>query len=83
MASVAHAVPRRKPRGLLPTGTPLRLLDADGRAVPSTDLDMPGDEVLLCLFAGPEAEVRAVSERAGLPFERILPCVGLGWLARA
>jgi 2-oxoisovalerate dehydrogenase E1 component alpha subunit len=49
VASVAHAVPRRKPRGLLPTGTPLRLLDADGRAVPSTDLDMPGDEVLLAL----------------------------------
>ena len=49
MASVAHAVPRRKPRGLLPTGTPLRLLDADGRAVPSADLDMPGDEVLLAL----------------------------------
>jgi hypothetical protein len=40
---------------------------------------MPGDEVLLCLFAGPAAEVRAVSERAGLPFERILACVGLGW----
>lgn len=44
---------------------------------------MPGDEVLMCLFAGPEAEVRAVSERAGLPFERILPCVGLGRLAGA
>jgi hypothetical protein len=42
---------------------------------------MPEDEVLLCLFAGPEAEVRAVSERAGLPFERILACVGLGWRA--
>jgi hypothetical protein len=42
---------------------------------------MPGDEVLLCLFAGPEAEVRAVSERAGLPFERILACVGVGWQA--
>ncbi|HET7247038.1 MAG TPA: hypothetical protein VFJ07_19605 [Streptosporangiaceae bacterium] len=40
---------------------------------------MPEDEVLLCLFAGPEAEVRAVSERAGLPFERILGCVGVGW----
>lgn len=40
---------------------------------------MPEDEVLLCLFAGPEAEVRAVSERAGLPFERILTCVGVGW----
>jgi hypothetical protein len=40
---------------------------------------MPEDEVLLCLFAGTEAEVRAVSERAGLPFERILTCVGVGW----
>ena len=42
---------------------------------------MPEDEVLLCLFSGPEAEVRAVSERAGLPFERILACVGVGWRA--
>jgi len=42
---------------------------------------MPEDEVLLCLFAGPEAEVRALSERAGLPFERILACVGVGWRA--
>jgi len=42
-------------------------------------LFMPGDEVLLCLFSGPQADVRAVSERAGLPFERILACVGLGW----
>ena len=40
---------------------------------------MPEDEVLLCLFAGPEAEVRAVSERAGLPFERILTCAAVGW----
>jgi hypothetical protein len=40
---------------------------------------MPEDEVLLCLFAGPLAEVRALSERAGLPFERILRCVGVGW----
>ncbi len=44
---------------------------------------MPGDEVLLCLFSGPQADVRAVSERAGLPFERILACVGLGWQASA
>lgn len=41
---------------------------------------MPEDEVLLCLFAGPQAQVRAVSERAGLPFERIVACVGLDWL---
>jgi hypothetical protein len=39
---------------------------------------MPEDEVLLCVFTGPEAEVRAVSERAGLPFERIVGCVGVG-----
>ena len=38
---------------------------------------MPEDEVLLCLFAGPHAEVRAISERAELPFERILQCVWL------
>ena len=44
---------------------------------------MPGDEVLLCLFSGPRADVLAVSERAGLPFERVLPCVGLGALAAA
>jgi hypothetical protein len=40
---------------------------------------MPEDEVLLCLFAGPFAEVRTVSERAGLPFERILGCQRFGW----
>ena len=40
---------------------------------------MPEDEVLLCLFTGAVADVRALSERAGLPFERILRCVGLGW----
>ena len=44
---------------------------------------MPEDEVLLCLFAGTRAEVRAVSEQAGLPFERILACVRVGWLAEA
>jgi hypothetical protein len=40
---------------------------------------MPEDEVLLCLFAGAHADVRAVSEQAGLPFERILACAGIGW----
>jgi hypothetical protein len=40
---------------------------------------MPGDEVLLCLFSGTAEDVRVVSERAGLPFERILVCVGIGW----
>ena len=42
---------------------------------------MPEDEVLLCLFAGAEADVRVVSEQAGLPFERILACMGVGWRA--
>ena len=40
---------------------------------------MPEDEVLLCLFAGPLAEVRSASEGAGLPFERILGCLRFGW----
>ena len=40
---------------------------------------MPEDEVLLCLFAGPSAEVAHISERAGLPFERILGCLRIGW----
>jgi 2-oxoisovalerate dehydrogenase E1 component alpha subunit len=45
-----RVVPRsRKPRELLPTGTPLTLVDADGRAVPSAGLAMPGDEALLAL----------------------------------
>jgi hypothetical protein len=38
---------------------------------------MPEDEVLLVLFHGPLATVRAVSERAGLPFDRIVPCAML------
>ena len=50
MASVARDIPRgRKPRELLPTETPLRLLAADGQAVRPSDLDMPGDGVLLAL----------------------------------
>ena len=50
MTSVTSAVPRsRKPPGLLPAGTPLRLLEADGQAVRSADLDLPGDDVLLAL----------------------------------
>src|SRR5271169_5616232 len=50
VTSVTRAVPRsRKPPGLLPTGIPLTLLEADGKAVRSADLDMPGDEVLLAL----------------------------------
>jgi len=50
VASVARDIPRgREPRELLPTGTPLRLLEADGQAVRHSDLDLPGDDVLLAL----------------------------------
>jgi hypothetical protein len=35
------------------------------------------DEVLICIFAGAPADVRAVSVQAGVPFERILSCVPL------
>jgi 2-oxoisovalerate dehydrogenase E1 component alpha subunit len=50
VASVARDIPRsRKPRGLLPTATPLRLLEADSQVVRPSDLEMPGDDVLLAL----------------------------------
>ena len=69
--ATAEALGRRVRQEIAgPPGSPVCYLGA---------LLMPEDEVLLCLFAGPEAEVRAVSERAGLPFERILACVGVGW----
>jgi hypothetical protein len=34
---------------------------------------MPDDETVFCLFDGPEADVRTVSTRADLPFERVAP----------
>jgi 2-oxoisovalerate dehydrogenase E1 component alpha subunit len=50
VTSATRVVPRsRKPQDLLPTGAPLTLVDADGRAVPSAGLTMPGDEALLAL----------------------------------
>jgi hypothetical protein len=73
--ATAEALGRRVRREL--AGLPRRRVTFLG------SLLMPEDEVLLCLFTGPEAEVRAVSERAGLPFERILGCVGVGWDAAA
>jgi Protein of unknown function (DUF4242) len=36
---------------------------------------VPHDETVFCLFEGPETNVRAASEQAGLPFERILESV--------
>ena len=51
MVSVARDIPRgREPRELLPTGTPLRLLEADGQAVRPSDLDLPDDDTLLELY---------------------------------
>jgi hypothetical protein len=71
--ATAEALGRRVRRALTgPPGSQVSFLGS---------LLMPQDEVLLCLFAGPEAEVRAVSERAGVPFERILTCVAIGWRA--
>jgi hypothetical protein len=37
------------------------------------------DEVVLCLFEGPVATVRLVTERAGIPFERILHSTAVPW----
>jgi hypothetical protein len=66
----AQALGERVRTELARSGSPVSFLGV---------LLMPEDEVLLCLFTGPLSEVRAVSERAQLPFERILRCVRLGW----
>jgi Protein of unknown function (DUF4242) len=39
---------------------------------------VPADETVFCLFDGEEADVRAVSEKAGVPFERILESLRIG-----
>jgi hypothetical protein len=39
----------------------------------SGSLLMPTDEVVLCLFEGTEDVVRLAAQRAGVPFERIVP----------
>jgi hypothetical protein len=39
------------------------------------------DEVVLCLFEGPEHAVRAAAERAQIPFERILETARSPWPA--
>jgi hypothetical protein len=36
---------------------------------------IPAEETVFCLFAGSEADVRAVSREAGLPLERVLESV--------
>ena len=40
---------------------------------------MRADEVVLCLFTGSDAAVRAVAERASIPFERILESARSPW----
>jgi hypothetical protein len=40
------------------------------------------DEVVLCLFEGPIATVRRVTERAGVPFGRILQSTAVPWSNR-
>jgi Nickel responsive protein SCO4226-like len=40
---------------------------------------MRADEVVLCLFAGSEAAVRAAAEQASVPFERILAAARSPW----
>ena len=39
------------------------------------------DEVVLCLFEGPEADVRTAAEQAAVPFERILATAHSPWPA--
>jgi hypothetical protein len=39
------------------------------------------DEVVLCLFEGAEADVRAAAELAAIPFERVLETVRSPWPA--
>jgi Nickel responsive protein SCO4226-like len=71
----------------------LRLLD-ERSAAAAADLALAGepirylgsilvrvDEVVLCLFEGPEHAVRAAAERAQIPFERILETARSPWPA--
>jgi len=64
------------------TEADLSALDARARASTSAEVHylssvlMPNDEVVFCFFDGPSAEaVRAVAERAEIPFERIVESV--------
>ncbi len=51
-------------------GTPVRYVGS---------LFMREDEVVLCLFEGPEASVRKAAELARVPFERILEAARSPW----
>jgi len=54
------------------TGTSVRYLGS---------LLMRADEVVLCLFEGPEEAVRDAAQRAAVPFERILEAARSPWPA--
>jgi hypothetical protein len=41
------------------------------------------DEVVLCLFEGPIATVRQVTDRVGISFERILQSTRVPWTQRS
>jgi hypothetical protein len=43
---------------------------------------VPADETVFCLFEGREADVRAASERAGMPFERVLESLRIDYRQR-
>lgn len=36
---------------------------------------LPSDETVFCFFEGQEADVREVSEQAGVPYERVLEAI--------
>lgn len=39
---------------------------------------VPVDETVFCLFHGDEADVRSVTEQAGVPYERVLESLRIG-----
>jgi len=50
-----------------------RALRREGRQITLVGtIFVPVDETVFCLFDGAEADVRAVSSQAGVPFERVL-----------
>jgi Nickel responsive protein SCO4226-like len=61
--SAAASRTREAAHGLRSQGRELRFLGL---------IFVPADETVFCLFDGDEADVRAVSEQAGIPFARVL-----------
>lgn len=40
---------------------------------------VPADETVFCLFNGTEADVRAVTDEAGVPYERVLESLPIAY----